>query len=118
MRSVLLLEAEAESVRFLWFVRSWISDGTSAAASSGSSLGNGISGQKTGNKEHFFWWLLLISNASFQAAFKVTLPTWFSEMVMALLPVVIPLEVTAVDHQHSTAQGGQPMTWQGRYHCG
>ena len=38
-----------------------------------------------------------------------------SEMVMASLPVVPPLEVTAVDHQHSTAQGGQPMTWQGRY---
>ena len=39
-------------------------------------------------------------------------------MVMAPLPVVIPLEVTAVDHQHSRAHGGQPMTWQGRYHCG
>ena len=38
-------------------------------------------------KEHFFRWLLVISNASFQAAFKVALPTWFSEMVMASLPV-------------------------------
>ena len=34
---------------------------------------------------------------------------------MASLPVVPLLEVTAVDHQHSTAHGGQPMTWQGRY---
>ena len=71
----MLFETEAEPVRFLWFVRSWINDGTSAAASSGSSLGSGTE-QRTGNKEHFFWWLLLISNASFQAAFKVAVPTW------------------------------------------
>ena len=69
-------------------------------------------------KELATWWLLLISNASFQAAFKVALPTWFSEMVMASLPVVPLLEVAAVGHQHSAAHGGQPMTWQGRHHCG